>query len=229
MATEKQDALARKILNTFAKKRTALVFFGLLGLALLVIGLRMIILDTTPLGMPDPAKVVNYDTAQPGESKPSNDDYSAYTVGAKEPRTISIPSLKLFGLVQKVGLNKENAIAVPTNVHFAGWYVGRVAPGDKGLSIIDGHVSGRQSDGIFKNLAKAKIGQEIVIEFGDKSIKKFSVMAIKIVPEKQAASALFSQDENVERQLNLITCIGKFNDKTQTYDDRVIVEAKFIE
>ncbi len=29
MATEKQDALARKILNTFAKKRVALVAFGL--------------------------------------------------------------------------------------------------------------------------------------------------------------------------------------------------------
>lgn len=204
---------------------------GFIGLALVATGLTAIINGRAAgsTSVPVVSEIVTSDTAEPSETKPSKNEYSSYTVGPKDPRTISIPDLDVYGLVQKVGLTKAKAIAVPTNLHFAGWYVGSVAPGEKGLSIIDGHVLGRTSGGVFSKLPVAKTGQEITIEFGDKSIKKFSVIAVKTVPENDAANALFYRDKITERQLNLITCTGKFNSKTQTYDDRVIVIAKFIE
>lgn len=182
-----------------------------------------------PAELPNPQTTVINDVANPDETKPTEEMYSRYVVEPNDPRAIAIKDLGIYGLVQKVGLTENNQIAVPTNIHFAGWYVNSAIPGEKGLSIIDGHVSGATSDGIFKKLVNAKIDQEVMIEFGDKTTKKFKIVEVKTVAESQAATELFNQNYNIDNQLNLITCTGKFNKNTQTYEDRVVAVTQLVE
>jgi LPXTG-site transpeptidase (sortase) family protein len=130
------------------------------------------------------------------------------------------------GIVQKIGLTSTNAISVPTNIHFAGWYTGSVKPGELGLSIIDGHVLGRYNDGIFKDLSKLKVGDVYEVEYGDKSTRNFTVVEVKTVSEDKAAAYLLTQRDDIDRQLNLITCGGKFDRANQTFDHRVIVVSR---
>ena len=177
--------------------------------------------------LPNPQETITTDTREPSEKKP--DQAVDFQVAADQPKLITIDSINVSGYLQRVGLNTNKTIAVPNNIHYAGWYVDSVLPGQKGLSIIDGHVSGRYSDGVFKQLYRLRKSDIVTIEYGDGSRKKFEVLNVTTKPEAEAAEALFTQEPNVDYQLNLITCGGNFNSNTQTYDDRVIVSTKLMQ
>lgn len=174
---------------------------------------------------PDSSRVITEDITEPDESKVNNDEYQ---VPADQPRLITVPKINAIGPIQKVGNTKENAIAAPSNIHFAGWYVSSVKPGDAGLSIIDGHVSGKYVDGIFKQLKEVKPGDQIVIEYGDASRRIFEAVEIKTIPEAESAEFLLTKRDDIEQQLNLITCGGTFDRNTQKYTDRVVVVTKMV-
>lgn len=171
--------------------------------------------------LPQQNTVITEDVVRPSETKIENED--DYDVADNLPRQILFPSTNSSGLVQQVGLNINNAISVPTNVHFAGWFVDSVLPGQKGLSIIDGHVSGRYTDGVFKHLDTLAPGDRFYIEFGDRTQKEFEVVEVVTLPENESAELLLEKKVDIERQLNLITCGGPFDASSNQFTDRVIV------
>lgn len=209
-----------------------IVTSGLLVISLLLIGFsgyNLLIQQQKTSGvvqLQSSSTIITEDVQEPEEKKP--DITQEYSVPAEQPRRIIIPSIKTDGFIQKVGLTSENAVAVPNNIHVAGWYINGVAPGAEGLSIIDGHVGGRYANGIFYDLKKLKSGDTFQIEFGDKSLKTFEVVDSKQLPESESAEFLFKKNDGINEQLNLITCGGNFNNGTQQFADRVVVVAKFI-
>jgi LPXTG-site transpeptidase (sortase) family protein len=213
------------------RRRDKVLLLVLVAVAagLLVIGLKDLnerrIATTKDSPAPIAGQIVTNDVVTPDETKPKE----SYDVPADQPRRIVLGSIGAEGYIQQVSTNDKNTISVPTNVHFAGWYTGSVKPGKSGLSIIDGHVSGVYSDGIFKNLAEIKAGDQFSVEYGDLTTKKFEVVDTIILPETESAALLFEKQEGIDKQLNLITCGGKFNKGTQTYDDRVVIVSKAID
>lgn len=171
-----------------------------------------------------PTEAVTHTTDHPDETPPG-DTCKNHTVAAQEPRYIEISRLDITGCVQKVGIDQHNAIAAPTNVHLAGWYTGSVLPGEKGVSIIDGHVRGRYSDAIFGNLKNAVKGDTIRLQRGDKTWLTFKVADVAHYPADDAMPVLFDQLPDVDSQLTLITCSGRYDTETATYDQRIIVRA----
>ena len=169
--------------------------------------------------------IVTQTLDDPEEAKP---DCSTFSAPADQPRAIAIPSLDINGCVQRVGVDQHGAIAAPNNVHVAGWYVDSVLPGQPGVSLIDGHVSGRYTAGIFKRLPDVAKGSEISVEFGDKTTQAFKVVDVITVSVEEAGVELLRQVEGVEKQLTLITCTGRFNSQTQQYEQRTIVRASRI-
>lgn len=137
-----------------------------------------------------------------------------------------MPTINTDGFIQKVGVDQKKQIAVPNNIHVAGWFNQTAIPGEKGLSIIDGHVTGRVNNGIFKDLGKLKDGDIFKIEFGNGTSKEFKVVKKIDSLVKDSASVLFSQEPGIERQVNLITCSGVFDRKTQSYPNRLVVIAE---
>ena len=170
-----------------------------------------------------PNNVVTDSVEEPSETKPKE-----YNVAPDLPKSIKIPKIKKEGYIQLVGIDKEGRIAVPTNVYLAGWYINSVKPGEKGLSIIDGHRDGSTIGGIFRDLEKLKKGDTLTIEYGDSSIKEFEVVDLKILSVNDAYDFMYSKIEGIDIQLNLVTCGGTFNRDARTYDKRVIVRAKGI-
>lgn len=161
----------------------------------------------------------------PSEEKPPVE----YVVAANNPRSISIPAVGISGFIQKVGINKSNEIAVPNNIHFTGWYVNSVKPGEKGLSIIDGHVDGPSVEvGVFSNLNAVEKDQTFEIEYGDGSKVQFKVIEKIQVKVTDADKVLFSKRKEVESQLNLITCGGNYNRSEHRYEDRIIIVSEKI-
>ncbi len=187
----------------------------------------LVVLKNHNVPSKEPAKtpVVTYSTDKPDEKAP--DEQYKWIGGATDPKKIKISSIGVDAFVQNVGVDQNKQIAVPNNVHLAGWFVDSVIPGNTGLSIIDGHVDGAtQPNAVFRNLPKVKSGDTVDIEMGDGSIKTYEVFDIKTIKTEDAPSVLYSQDIKVSKQLNLITCIGTFDRTSHSYDQRVIVKAK---
>lgn len=206
------------------RKQRKIIFIGIV----LVICVALLIWlypwrATSPA--PQPPEIVTYSTDKPEEAKPNPADYT-WKGDMNMPKSISLPSIGAEGFVQRVGVDQHKQIAVPTNVHVAGWYVESRSPGSDGLSIIDGHLDGPTAGGIFANLANLSAGDQFTLTFGDDSKKSFVVRRVQTLPAADAAAVLFSQDPAIGRQLNLITCGGAFNKPAGTYDDRVVVVAE---
>jgi LPXTG-site transpeptidase (sortase) family protein len=227
MAKKSQDKDSQLSTKSKIHSKHVRMLFLIFGFSLTVFGFvqlfdRYSTVTGNPI-LPNASEVVVVDDEEPDEAKP---DVAQYSVPADQPRRILIPSINTEGIIQKVGLTSENAVAVPSNIHFAGWYTGSVKPGEPGLSIIDGHVSGRFADGIFKDLSKLKLGDSFSIEFGDLRSITFQVVDVKTLPESESANLLFDKRQDIESQLNLITCGGNYDKQAETFEDRVIVVAK---
>lgn len=175
-------------------------------------------------GVTNPVAAESNNPSSPEETK--IDPAQSYNVAANLPRAIDLPTIGAKGFIQKVRLDKNNAIGVPSNLFMAGWFVSSVKPGEAGLSIIDGHVQGKYQPGIFKNLLRLRPGDVFAVEFGDHSLRKFKVISANNYEMAKAQEFLFTKDPKIERQLNLITCSGTYDSKTATYTKRFIVSAQ---
>lgn len=171
--------------------------------------------------------VIKTSTDKPIEVAPKKETYNWQGKG-EDPKYIQLPTISAEGFIQKADVDQNKQIAVPSNIHMAAWFIKSSRPGNPGLSIIDGHVDGRENAGIFKNLSKLEFGDVYSVELGDGSTKKFKVFKIDTVSVKESTNYLFSQDPAVASQLNLITCGGTFDPVTKSYDKRVIVSSAYI-
>lgn len=215
--------ITKFIPKTKKQKLAAFIILSLLSI-LLVAGLSLLAKKQPPAEEP----VITYSTNAPDESKTNADNYS-WRGTAEEPKKIRIGKINVDAYVQKAGVDQDKKVAVPNNVHLAGWFADSQKPGQNGLSVISGHVTGRTTDGVFKDLAKLNSGDEFEIELGSGDVKRYKVIETVQVKEVESANYLFSQSPKVKSQVNLITCGGNFNDQSEQYDDRVIVSAELIQ
>lgn len=216
-------------LRRFIAGRGRLIL-AILALALIAFGAagfwRQYAATHNPHPLPPNGQTVIHSTSHPDETPISSG--AAYVVPADQPRHITLPSIGASGFIQRVGLDQNNAVAVPSNVHLAGWYVAGAKPGEPGVSLIDGHLQGNYQFGIFKNLANLQAGDQFTIEFGDHSKRKFKVLTIKLYTPDDVATAMLARQAGVTSQLNLITCGGSFNPGLGGFDKRVLVTSERI-
>lgn len=174
--------------------------------------------------LPAPTEIVTVSTDRPAEAK-----LTAYhsTATGSEPKYLRLPSINAEGFIQKVGVDQNRQIAVPTNIHLAGWFTESATPGAPGLAIIDGHLDGQTLPGIFARLDQLKTADTFTVELANGTIRRFSVTSVRSLPVAQSAAVLFSQDPATANQLNLITCAGTYRE-SEGYDRRVIVTSRLL-
>ncbi len=145
-----------------------------------------------------------------------------------EPTSISIPKINLEAKVIPVGKTISGNMDVPKNLMQTGWYKYGPKPGEIGNAVIDGHEVDQFGFGvIFRNLHRLNIGDRIVVKTIDGEIKNFQVMNIEVYNYKNAPlEKIF--DESHSRNLNLITCEGKFVQSENTKNSRLVVYSTLI-
>jgi LPXTG-site transpeptidase (sortase) family protein len=213
------------------KNRKRLILIGVLLLSILVgayfflrndkdvvIDDNLLVTNTEEIETPD---IVVESVEIPEENEPKE-----FYVPPDLPKYITIPSINVRGYIQSVGIDQDGLIAVPTNVHLAGWYINSAKPGKEGLSIIDGHRDGSTIGGIFRNLETLSKGDSLSVEYGDGTTYSFEVVDLKRLSIEDAYDFMYSRIDGVDIQLNLVTCGGKWSKEINTYEDRIIVRAK---
>lgn len=178
----------------------------------------------TTQGPPTPTHVVTHSTLAPSEKAVTPATYHSAAVG-DQPSYIKLPTIHAEGYIQNVGIDQNGAVAAPSNVNLAGWYIDSLSPGQPGLSIIDGHVDGIKSPGIFYHLNKLAAGDPIEVDLANGQKKLFTVRSTQQLASDAAATALFGRNYQLSSQLNIITCGGTWNNSTHAYSDRIVVTA----
>ena len=192
--------------------------------ALLVLWWRFAPKTSAPATAPQPQNVVTYSTNAPSEEPATAQTYRSSATG-DQPKYMRLPTIHAEGYIEAVGLDQHGAVAVPSNINLAGWYVNTLTPGQNGLSVIDGHVNGQKLPGVFADLAKLAAEDTFEVELANGIIEHFTVKSVNQVPADTAATTLFSRDNSIFSQLNLITCGGDFDHAKGVYRDRIIVVA----
>jgi len=153
----------------------------------------------------------------------------AYSVAPDLPKYISIPKLGIHNVkIIQVGLTKDGAVGAPVTATSTAWYNGSAKPGDaKGAMFIDGHVMGEANGSAVLTALKTLIaGDTITITRGDDKAFTFEVVkkATIAVDAIDMAEMLRSVD-TTKLGLNLMTCGGTYDKKTQSFDHRTEVFA----
>ena len=113
----------------------------------------------------------------------------------------------------------------PRNIWNVGWYSSGPVPGATGDAVIDGHLGLPGQPLVFNRLSKLRVGDLITVVGADGSRRDFAVNSTASWPADSHPAGLF---ETVGTpRLTLITCDGTYFRGTQTYADRLIVEASF--
>ena len=169
--------------------------------------------------------VTRSDDESPSEVPPQVSNN--YSVAPELPRMISIPAIQVNARILHLGVDDKNVLKSPSNIFDTGWYLSSARPSDtQGAMLIDGHVSGPTKHGVFYDIKKLKKGDEIIVERGDTRKDTFEVQEVvtTLADDVDMAALLRSVDET-KLGLNLITCGGRFNAETNTFESRTQVFA----
>jgi len=142
------------------------------------------------------------------------------------PVRLLIPAANVNAQVEALGVDRTGAMDTPHNIWNVGWYRAGPSPGSPGDAVIDGHVGLPGSPLVFSGLGRLTVGADVITVLADGTRNRFTVTSLRSWPADAHPAGLFSTDG--EARLSLITCTGSYDRSSQTYADRLIVEARFV-
>ncbi|MBF0208752.1 MAG: class F sortase [Oligoflexia bacterium] len=139
------------------------------------------------------------------------------------PVRLIIPKISVDTQIENMGVTSEGTMEVPDNVATVGWFKLGPLPGERGSAVLAGHFDGINGEkGVFTDLDKLKIGDEISIKDSNGAFSTFSVREIRIFNPGYEES-VFRASESAH--LNLITCDGVWDGAVKSYNKRLVVFA----
>ncbi|RAP30472.1 class F sortase [Brevibacillus laterosporus] len=143
------------------------------------------------------------------------------------PNRLRIPSIDLDTVIETVGITTEGSMDVPKAFNKVGILSPWTKPGENGSAVIAGHFDHYTGPAIFYHLKKLKPGDQVFVSNTNNDQLIYVVKEITSFNTKEAPlEKIFG--ESVTSHLNLITCSGKFNKKTQEHAKRLVVFTELI-
>ena len=137
--------------------------------------------------------------------------------------TLQIPTINVIAPIVAVGKTSEGKMAVPNNYTQVGLLQSASRPGEKGSAVLAAHVdNGGKIPGVFKNLKKLKIGDNVFTIDRQGVVLHFKVVGLRVYDRASTDTSLIF-DRSDASHLNLITCFGNYLSKEKTYDQRLVV------
>lgn len=127
---------------------------------------------------------------------------------------LKIPRFNVDSTIEPIGLTTDNALDVPKDPHNTGWYNIYSKPGWGGNAVFSAHVDYYPNiRGPFYNLAKAEVGDEIIVVMENGVEYKYRVISNTRYPVDEMPTGdlikAAGKPDDVE-WITLITCGGRF-------------------
>ncbi|MEV0318027.1 class F sortase [Streptomyces sp. NPDC050658] len=142
---------------------------------------------------------------------------------------IKIDGIRVDAPVMPVGLDAEGWVDAPPpqDPNLAGWFTGAVAPGEKGTSVVVGHVDNQQGPAVFYGLGSLKKGNHVEVLRRDRKTAVFEIYGIEVFEKNDFPGDRVYSDKG-GAELRVITCGGGFS-KQNGYDGNVVVFARLVD
>ncbi|MET7857297.1 class F sortase [Streptomyces sp. NPDC005318] len=142
------------------------------------------------------------------------------------PKRIQIPSIAVDAPFTPLTLSASGQLNAPppNDKNLVGWYKNGATPGERGSSIVAGHVDTTTGPAVFLQLQFLKPGSTVVITRADDSVATFKVDSVeKFSKAKFPNRKVYANTSDAE--LRVITCGGDYDRKVKDYKDNVVVFA----
>ncbi len=141
------------------------------------------------------------------------------------PVKIIIPAIDVNATVEEVALAGDGNMDVPKHYLNTGWYKLGPRPGETGNAVIAGHadwINGAAA--VFADLSKLNPGDPITVQDDKGALIAFTVRESRLYDAKADATDVFISNDG-KAHLNIITCDGPWDKKTNQYSKRLIIFA----
>ncbi len=143
------------------------------------------------------------------------------------PEHLWIPKLHVSTSIVVLGLNPDGSVQVPSNTVQVGWYKYGPTPGQRGSSVILGHVDSYRGIGVFFYLDTLRPGDQVLVRLADHQIARFSVIGLREYTKAQFPERIVYGSRTYSA-LQLVTCGGVFDHQTGHYLSNIVVYTKRI-
>ena len=201
--------------------------WGVLALAMLS-GLAMMRNGVdVALGPPQPAAAAR-PVAHPVAPPPPAASAGLEPLPFAPASRIKIPAIQVAAPVMDVGLDADDWVAAPPpeDPNLAGWYQNGIAPGQRGTSVIVGHVDNAKGPAVFYGLGSLQKGQHIEVERYDGRVAVFEIYGVEVYSKNDFPGVQVYADTG-QPELRVITCGGGYT-RAGGYDGNVVVYARLV-
>jgi Sortase domain len=140
------------------------------------------------------------------------------------PVAVVVDAIGVRAPIQPAGVATDGNFAVPENVADVGWYRHGAGPGERGVTVLAGHVdSASQGPGAFFRLRELEPGARVQVIDAAGTTHPYVVVARRQVAKAELPADLWSRSG--ENRLALVTCGGAFDSTRRSYADNVVVYA----
>ena len=181
-----------------------------------------------PLGPPQPASAAAPDSQQRDPAAAVVVPKVVKPLPYAPVERVRIPEIKVDAPVMDVGLDKDGWIEAPPpqDPNMAGWYQNGIAPGQRGTSVVVGHVDNLAGPAVFYGLGSLKKGEHVEVTRFDDRVAVFEIYGVEVFSKNDFPGARVYGDTG-QPELRVITCGGGYS-KANGYDGNVVVFARLV-
>jgi sortase (surface protein transpeptidase) len=137
-----------------------------------------------------------------------------------------IPQIAVDAPFTRLSLGASGHLNAPSvkYTNLVGWFKDGASPGERGTSVVVGHVDTKSGPAVFVQLRTLRPGSEVDITRADGSVAAFKVDSVETFSKAAFPDARVYGDAPTP-QLRLITCGGNYDRSVHDYEANVVVFA----
>ncbi|MDQ1105039.1 class F sortase [Nocardioides zeae] len=164
-------------------------------------------------------------SAGPSASAGTSGTPSAPSEDGSRPVRVEIPALGVDAAPIDLGIGDDGELEVPSDPDDVGWYVGGGRPGERGPTVVVGHVDATDGPAVFADLATLDPGDTVVVHRADGRAVTYVVERAEAVEQDRFPTELVF-GATADDQLRLITCTGPYDRAAGRYTQNHVVFAR---
>lgn len=144
------------------------------------------------------------------------------------PTRLRIPAIAVDAPFTPLSIGASGRLDAPppNDKNLVGWFKDGSTPGERGASIVAGHVDTTTGPAVFLQLRFLRPGSTVDITRADGVVATFKVDSVEKFSKAKFPDKRVYAD-TPDAQLRLITCGGDYDKKAKDYVDNVVVFAHF--
>ncbi|GAA1933819.1 class F sortase [Streptomyces sodiiphilus] len=196
----------------------------ILPVAAMAVGVLLILNSMTPSADPEPqarpAPVEESAAPEPPSAAPDLE------LPRSAPKRLTIPAIGVDAPFTALAVGESGRLDPPPKEekNLVGWFEDGASPGERGTSIVVGHLDTTTGPAVFAGLDSLKRGGTVNITREDGTVATFKIDKVKTFDKDDFPDDLVYND-TPSPQLRLITCAGEYDRKTQNYKDNLVLFA----